>query len=427
MSDAAEQEYARQQQRLREQNGVADSDGAEDDEEALFEAEHAALPEINPEVYKDVDPLLFRGFVTATATINGVQVVFKSLNHHEYNLLAMMHDIQEVSAQALTQYYCSFLAFSVVMFGGVNILRRREDRMFELNDFFQSLDIPSRQKVIRHLSEVNRRANRAVILVEPYVMEARSRMRWAQLKGLDMSSPSNTGIEGTQNLGLNWGQLIWKALNYYEDLKENAEREWENSKFIASAMAGKGMSKVYNADRRRRISEREEKVSRRERVIKHALLNEPLEGKSTGSYVMAPRTVQDLTEQLQKDLSGEKDWHDKVIDDYQNRIAADMRQRAEAVQHARAQHLSKWGNRAVRSGTDMRGLTETDLREHHARRQVEIARGLEAAAEHPELVDPKFAEVVSKWIPQPTVGAPTTVVPVPPVVRPVGKPFGRNS
>src|SRR5690606_5211927 len=136
------------------------------------------------------------------------------------------------------------------------ILATREESINELVEFFASLDKVVKQKVIRYLSEVNRRATRATILTEAYFIEPMSRLRWAQSKGLDISSPAVSGFAGTQNLGLNWAQLTWRALNHFEDQKDQAERDWENTKFVASAMAGKGMNKIYSQDKRRRQSEK---------------------------------------------------------------------------------------------------------------------------------------------------------------------------
>src|SRR5580692_2823030 len=47
-------------------------------------------PEVNPEIYRDVEPMLFNGFISQAALIGEVTFVFKSLNQHEYDLLRMM-------------------------------------------------------------------------------------------------------------------------------------------------------------------------------------------------------------------------------------------------------------------------------------------------------------------------------------------------
>ncbi|HLT37025.1 MAG TPA: hypothetical protein VK034_12090, partial [Enhygromyxa sp.] len=202
MADAAA-EYEAEQQRLREQSGL-------DDDGLGVNSDDFQVPEVNPEVYKDVEPILFRGFLTVAATINGVPFVFKSLNHHEFEWLALSQDSSTSTASALQRYYDMFLAYGVAVVDGVNVLKARDEKLGDLADFFGTMPKGQQQRAVRYMSEINRRANRAVVLVEPYVMESRSRMRWVQVKGLDLSATAVTGFDGSQSLGLNWGQLTWR-------------------------------------------------------------------------------------------------------------------------------------------------------------------------------------------------------------------------
>jgi hypothetical protein len=413
-------DYETEQQRLRQQEGL------EDETDLEINPEDFQVPEVNPEIYKDVDPILFRGFLTVAATINGVPFVFKSLNHHEFEWLALTQQLHTRDVAAVQRYYSMFLAYGVALVDGVNVLKARDERLHELAEFFGSLPKEAQQKVVRHLSEINRRANRAVLLVEPYMLENRSRMRWVQVKGLDLSATAITGFEGTQSLGLNWGQLSWRALNNLEDLRENAEREWENAKFVASSMAGKGMQRIYNADKRRRQEARTEQIERREKILRFALLNEPMdEQKQTGTVLVA-RSVAELTKQLERDLTGEKDWHDRVIEDHENRVRANLDQRAQAINEARAAHIREFGDRPIIAGTDMSGLSRSEVQKRIAERRVEIARSLAAQAAHPEYSDPKYDEFSQKWLQQPIVRNSPSVMPAKARPRSTGTPFRRG-
>ncbi len=417
---AAADTYEEQQRRLRQDQGL-DEEGNVD-----FNPEDFRIPDINPEIYKDVEPVLFQGFVTLAASINDVTFVFKSLNHHEFGWLSMMNDLKGGDAIAMRRYSNMFLACGVFAADGLNILKDRDENIPTLMSFFEGLPKDAKQKVVRHLSEINRRANRAVLLVEPYVMENKSRLRWAQVKGLDLSATAVTGFEGTAALGLNWGQLTWRALNHFEDLKENSEREWENAKFIASSMAGKGMSKIYSSDRRRRQTERDEKVERREKVIRFALFNESMDAVSDGDRIVA-RTVAELTDQLEKDLKGEKDWHDRVVADHESRILNDMERRADDRRRARDAHIREFGDRPVIAGTDIRGLSRKDVDERMRERQTRMDESFAARAKHPELTDPKYSEFANKWLQKPIVRNAPSVMPVPSTQRPRSTPFKRDS
>lgn len=415
----ASAEYEAEQQRLREQAEV-------DDDGLGFNPEDTQVPEVNPEVYKDVEPILFRGFLTTAATINGVTFVFKSLNHHEFEWLSLSHDSGNHSAATIQRYYSMFLAYGVAMVDGVNVLKARDEKLADLADFFGSLPKGPQQRAVRYMSEINRRANRAVILVEPYVMENRSRMRWVQVKGLDLSATAITGFEGSQTLGLNWGQLTWRALNHLEDTRENAEREWENAKFVASAMAGKGMQKIYSADKRRRQEARTEQIERREKVLRYALLNEAIEDQKAQGNVIVARSVAELTDQLERDLKGEKDWHDRVIEEHENRVRSNLEQRKRSVSEARAAHIREFGDRPVIAGTDISGLSGADVQKRIRERQVRVAESLAAQARHPELTDPKYGEFSDKWLQQPIVRNAPSVMPAQKRGRSTATPFRRG-
>jgi hypothetical protein len=417
---SADEVYEAQQRQLREQQGY------EDESDSDNHPENFELPEVNPEVYKDVEPILFRGFLTIAATINDVPFVFKSLNHHEFEWLSMTQNPQLGGTTSAHRYYSMFLAYGVVLADGVNVLKSRDDKLTELADFFGSLAKTAHQKVVRHSSEINRRANRAVLLVEPYIMEHKSRLRWMQVKGLDLSTTAVTGFEGSQSLGLNWGQLTWRALNHLEDLKENAEREWENAKFVASSMAGKGMQRIYSADKRRRQDAKTEAVERREKILRYALLNEPLEEQKQQGNVVVARTVGELTDQLERDLKGEKDWHDRVIEDHETRIRSDLQQRSQAIHEARAAHIREFGDRPVIVGTDMTGLSRADVQKRIAERRAQLAESLAGGAQHPEFTDPKYGDFSKKWFQQPIARNAPSVMPTESRPRSKVTPFRRD-
>lgn len=418
MADATAQ-YEADQQRLREQAGL-DDDGLD------VNPEDFQAPEVNPEIYKDVEPILFRGFLTTPATVNGVTFVFKSLNHHEFERLSLSFDVGRHNAASLQRYYATFLAYGVALVDGVNVLKNRDEAIGELADFFGSLPKEPQQRAIRYMSEVNRRANRAIILVEPFAIENRSRLRWVQVKDLDLTSTAVTGFEGTHSLGLNWGQLTWRAINQFEDLRENAEREWENAKFVASAMAGKGMQRIYNADKRRRQETRREQFERREKVIRYALLNEPIETQQPMGHVKVARSVAELTDQLERDLKGEKDWHDRVIDDHNARLRAELQQRKRAAAEARAAHLREYGDRPIIASTDVTGLSRADVQKRVRERQAQIAESLATQAKYPELTDPKYGQFSEKWLEQPIVRNAPSVMPATTRSRQPATPFRRG-
>jgi hypothetical protein len=362
-ADARDPEYQAEQAKLRRQQ-----EGTPSEEDLVIEVPKD--PEVNPIVYKDVEPILFRGFLTAHATVNDVPIVFKSLNHHEFERINMVSGTIEGHTQ---RFWNVFLAYSVFLFDGINVLADRAKSVQQLVRLFDDIPRPARERIIRPLSEVNRRATNAIRLTEAFAMEWQSRYRWVQLKGLDLTTTAVTGIEGTDRLGLNWGQLTWRAVNQFEDLKEQHEREWENAKFIGSCMAGKGISKVYQQDSDRRQKDREQRLARKDAVLREVVLGEDPNGErlqKNGAVLVVAHTAEELAEQLTRDLRGEKDFHDFVVDQAQHEVKrAEYEQKQRIVELART-HQEEMGNRFLSGGTDMRGITAAEVRQRAERQRT---------------------------------------------------------
>lgn len=425
MASAADDRYEQEQARLR-----ASLDGTSDAEISIPPPRD---PEVNPEVYKDVVPLLSRGFLTVPAEINDVLFVFKSLNHHEFEMLRLMGGFQHDRAPS-QMFWNLFLAYGVFMVDGMNVLSDRERSVRELARTFAEFPAGARGKLIRNLSELNRRSNVATILTEAYVTEAYSRYRWAQVRGLDLMVPTVTGISGTERLGLNYAQLTWRALNYYEDTSEQMEREWENAKFVGACMAGKGIQKVHSSDERRREKHRETLLARKDRVIRHALFGDPIDAEAEmkgDKVVIAARTVEDLSAQLQSSLRGEKDWHDEVVAEHERRVRERYEQQGQKLQTVLASRKEEYGDHEVAGETEMAGLSQAEVQERVARQRQRRAEQ-SAQRVYPQL-DEKVDRHINKWVlPGAEVGTsltetdrdPTEALPLPPLTTP-GKPFRR--
>jgi hypothetical protein len=420
MAEAAKT-YADEQTKLQRQY-----EGAVDEDNLHIDVPQE--PEVNPEVYKDVEPILFRGFLHVPAEINEVRFVFKSLNHHEFELLNFCTGGLRNDHKSVQRFYNLFLAYGVFMVDGISVFRDRERWLPQIAEMFESLNVEARKKVIRYLSDINRRASRAVVLTEAYAMETVSRLRWAQFKGMDVTSPSVTGVVGTETLGMNWGQLTWRALNHFEDTKDQTEREWEDAKFIASSMAGKGMSRVHNQDRERRKKEREERMERKDRILRFAVLGEPLDSDKSGAVpVKVARTVEELADQLERDLKGDKDWHDMVVDAHEQKVRDQYQQRQDRVRTLQETYAEKYGERPMVAETDLKGLTPDEVKFRIDRRRQLTAQRLSAQQVFPELHDPKMASFVEKYVQiERTDRDPSKVPQVVVPERPRGVPFRRG-
>jgi len=356
-------------------------------------------PEVNPEVYRDVESLLFHGFLVIPAVINGVQFIFKSMNHHEFEYLSWIAGAGDTTGKSIERYYSSFISYGIFMIGGQNILPNREQWVPQIEESFNSFSPQVRTKIIRYLSEVNRKAANAITMTEAYHIEKISRFKWAQLKGIDLMGSSCTGVEGTDKLGLNYAQLVWRALNYYEDLKETAEREWDNAKFIGSCFAGKEIKKIYNQDKDRRQKEREERIRKRDKILRQVILREkPDEAEVNGRYSMTiARSTAELANQLEKDLRGEKDWHDEVVAREEARIKAQIQDRQKKLQTL-FHEKDKEGILPYMASTTLEGLSLEEVQQRIARSKQLQAQQAASRMVFPEMMDERMGSFLEKYV-----------------------------
>ena len=279
-----------------------------DEESAVEVDEDEAFPQVNPKIYQGVESLLFHGFLTIAAEINDIPFVFKTLNHRE------LEQVNWVAGGngASPRYYNTFIAHSVFMLDGVNVLPKRDKTVREICQFLESSPDSVRNKVVQYLFTLNQRGVESVLLTQAYAMERYSRLRWAEQKGLSMLEVS--GIPGVEKLGLNYAQLTWRLLNSYQDMREAYDRDWDNAKFIGSCFAGKEIKKVYNQDKQRKKAEKSDQYAQKDKIIQKALLGVDVkDATQTRGRIQMAVTVAELTEQVRKAAAGEKDWHDEVV------------------------------------------------------------------------------------------------------------------
>jgi hypothetical protein len=372
-----------------------EADGASNPEDISISAPKE--PEVNPEVYRDVIPLLTKGFLYVPVTIGDVLFVFKSLNQHEFELVRLLSGATDTVVPR--RFWDLFLSYMVLFVDGQNILLDRERQISKLADTFRDLPQGARQKLIRQLSDLNRRVSNATTLVEAYAMEGYSRWRWAQVQGLDLMSPTLTGISGTERLGLSWAQLIWRAFNYFEDIRHTQDVEWENAKFVGGCMAGKGIQKIYNQDADRRQKDKQERWNRKDQLIRHIHFGDPLEAdkKYGGAQVIqVASTVEELADQVQRSLRGEKDWHDEMIEAHEKQIRDRFQAQRDQLEELVASRDAEMGPFNVTGSSSIEGLTPAQVAERILRQKQLEAQSLASRIVYPEMHDEKLGGVLDK-------------------------------
>lgn len=289
-------------------------------------------------IWNDLESYLFQGFLTMDVSYRDIRLTFKTLNHNEIKYINML---KPVSASAKQDFAHLFIAYSLFLVDYTNVLTVRNSSIKKLMNTISKIPRNIQDKIVENLHHLNVKASSLYPLTEVYVYENRSRFKWYHLNSSSVHSPSFTGIQGTDTLGLNYCQQTWMSLNTIIDRREISEREWANAKFIGGCFAGKGVKSIDEKDRARLETERTKREERKLEILRDYINgNDP--NKKDEKITRLPdgrmgvveksfksSTVTELAEELSRAVSGEKDLHDLIVERKQKE-AIEMHKNLEA-------------------------------------------------------------------------------------------------
>lgn len=299
-------------------------------------------PVDDDEVWSDLESYLYQGFLTSSAHLVGKTFVFKTVNHHELRYISYLRPMRTAPSEARELHRASLIAHSVFMIDGDNLLPDRHGKTARLVKIISKLPSAAQDSIVESLAALNEKATLLRPLVEVFVHEARSRFRWMHTSGSPLHAPVNTGVSGTDEIGMNYCQQSWVALNRLLDVKEQMERDWTNAKFVGSCFAGKGVRAVDEKDKARAAREKADQEELKIKVL-HGYLNRvPGEMKEPEVFLPDGRkavlvgrfraeSAQELADQMSAALNQEKDHHDLVIEAKMRQV----RERAESMDDSR--------------------------------------------------------------------------------------------
>ena len=353
---------------------------------------------INEEVWKDLEEYIFTGFLSSSAVFLGHSFVFKTLNHHE---IRNIWHLRQGSKDQDGSFRSAFIAHSMFVALGRNVLHQRPEHINKLMDLVTNIPVAYQEKIVQNLNSLNKRASRLYPLVEVYVHESRSRFRWLYSKKLPVHSTDVTGIPGTIELGMNYCQQTWVAMNEVMDKKEDVEVSWSHAKFIGSCSAGKGMIAIDEQDKARRNREQQELEELKAKVLREYVAQTDGKEISTDEGTVPlpdgrravvdgrfkAETVEELADQLSSALSGEKDWHDKVVEDNFRRVRAEQEALARQSRQLAAmpRQLAEAAGRPATAGA--RVLSRENADEYVKRMQALMINPPAAPVSPPDLPD----------------------------------------
>lgn len=253
--------------------------------------------------------MIFRGFMTLSVKASGVVLIFKTLNLGE---LRRVNEIRQ--ALPAHQNVIPHLAYSLYCLDGVNVLPHREEDMSTLIDFFEHFRPSQQKQFLSMLNVLNDRAIKEMNKLVPYAYGHRSKLQWSSFKNMILCDPSVTQVAGTRELGLNECQKTWIYLNRMEDQHTIFDLNYDLAKFIVSPHT-KEIKKINDQETQKSADEK----ARRERI--HLLGYEDGWSSGQGSHLV-DNSVEELMSQIERTLRGEKDFHDLVVEEHENRVRA---------------------------------------------------------------------------------------------------------
>ena len=259
----------------------------------------------------NVSDLIFRGFLVLRVDVGRHRILLKSINENEAHDVRQLSEVsdddinqaetEEEKILLVTRRLPYLLAWSTFQVGDHNVLsdRRKSGWFRPLIDFYNT----------RHPSMVGQLAEATMYLaswyayevfnVERFCMQSFTRSMWFSYKVQNLNDPSVTCLEGTQYLGLNQHQILFKMfLNQWEKSKV-FEQQWEIAK---AQIAGSNYKLFQDLERKDKTRKQQEEVHERE-VLEGIVVVQDRE-----------KVYADLEEELIQQVSGVKDDFDLRVE-----------------------------------------------------------------------------------------------------------------
>lgn len=273
--------------------------------------------ELRAPLYADVEELIFPGFLSHHVRVKGAQLVFRSLAQGDLTLLrARTHGLDDYG------WKLWLVASSLWMMNGVCLLDQPQ-RAPWFRKFLGQIPRTALDVLSGVVLGLFNRQNNAIEAVEAYCYEDRTRHLWRMFHSQHPSK--HTGIPGIKHVGSNFIQRMWISFNQIEDERLQEKNQWEGFKMVASTMAHKWIQQVNTKER-----ESWDKELRRRRAacdlwyyrsIGLLAKEEPSKKTHRGRY-QDSKSPTDLSEEMRMWVEGEQDVHDKVVQDYKDKITA---------------------------------------------------------------------------------------------------------
>lgn len=290
---------------------------------------------VGQEVWDGIEEYITNGFLYSKGMILGKPFVIKSINHNEIKNINLRIPLNYDIVKRKNLHLSILISYGIFMYDGYNMLINREDNIYKLVQTINKLPEKLKYEIVFGINSLNMKASRLHPLVEFYVKENRSKYLWYIVKNNGSINQVINGIQGTDNIGLNYTQMSWIALNEIDDIKQINDVNWEHSKFVGSCLASDGVKQINEQERSKRQFDEQEFDDKR-----NAAINTYMRRKNNDQFMPVielpdGRTAvvegrynamssKELAEQMRMALVGEKDYHDMMIQKYIEQKRAEL-------------------------------------------------------------------------------------------------------
>jgi hypothetical protein len=288
--------------------------------------------------YADLKDLLGQGFLSRMVQVGDTSLSLRSL--HEADFMLVRHRVGYVDKPE-KEWILRVVSQAVWMVDGWNLLGEK----FAPNIAYQSLrtlPVKTQKRLFWQVLGLSKLVQQAGECLSTFLKEDESRNLWYQYRGIDIGTHPFTGLVGS--VGSNALQRVWKAYNELEDARIEDQRRWAQAKLIASCNAPKAIKQLNAKEKQAFEADRikEQKDFDNFYYWKTGVL-EAKDGKVKDTQAVGVRVANspdELEDEMRRWVSGELDSHDKIVQDYKNRVRSE-KERREEERHQRLMEVRR--------------------------------------------------------------------------------------
>jgi len=262
---------------------------------------------------RKIEQLIFDGYLKGYISINGINIVLKSLTEDEYR------EIDDL--KIFSDYFHAplIILFSICRINRINFVKLKEEHFEELYEYIKTLPVIVTQKILEVISEMNEYIYKnSHEDFKKYVDSTDSKINFTSF--MMNKSPLSNG-------SLNIIQKLWLSNNYYEEKNELIKTAWSFTKFIGGMFNPKAVRKI---DALEKSGEDFKEYTKEEIKASDGLL------RSVGSK-------EEIVRELRREMRGEKDLHDIVIEAYEKKQQEILDERKEKSKNTYEKHVDEMG------------------------------------------------------------------------------------